>query len=191
MNPVHLHLILNHLPVIGIPIGLALCLAGALRRERAVERAGLWVLLLFAVATPLAYLTGEPAEDALHQVPGVSGPHVEAHEESAEWALVSALLAGAAAGVALLLARRAKPIPVAARVGVWVLGALAALILARTANLGGQVHHPELRSSASARARASIHTMARGSGQTLESTAVTEIAGRVSLEKERRWRTPY
>lgn len=148
MNPVHLHLLLNHLPVIGLPIGLGLAAFGALRRQAAVERAGLCLLILFALSAPAAYLTGEPAEEALDHVAGVSGPHVEEHEGAAQWALAAALLTGCAAVAALWFGRGSRSMPAAVRGAVWLLGLVAVAAMVRTANLGGMVHHPELRGGA-------------------------------------------
>jgi len=149
MNPVHLHLVVNHLPVIGMPIALLVTAWGALRRESGVERTGLLLLVALALTAPVAYLTGEPAEDALYGIDGVSGPALEEHEESAEYALVLTLAAGAAALVALVLARRRGSPPVVLRIAALALALLSIVVLARTANLGGHVHHPELRKGSS------------------------------------------
>ena len=41
MNAAHLHLMVNHLPVVGTPVILALLLWGLVRRSRDIQRAAL------------------------------------------------------------------------------------------------------------------------------------------------------
>jgi len=42
MNGAHLHLLLNHIPVIGVPLGLLLLAFAFLRRSEEWKRAALW-----------------------------------------------------------------------------------------------------------------------------------------------------
>jgi uncharacterized membrane protein len=145
MNQAHLHLLLNHLPVIGIILGLPLLAAALLRQNGELQRASLAFVLLVALLAVPAYLTGEPAEKVIEHLPGVSEALIKAHEEAAEIAFIAALLAGAAALGGLVYARVRQALP------RWVVGAVFLLALASAglmgwaANLGGQIRHPEIR----------------------------------------------
>src|SRR5690606_29894091 len=92
MSPVHFHLLLNHVPVIGTLVAIALLAWALLRRHPELTRASLGMFVVFALAGIVVYLTGEPAEHLVEHLPGVSHDAVEAHEEAA--VLATALLGG-------------------------------------------------------------------------------------------------
>jgi len=149
MNPAHLHLVLNHLPVVGTMFGLGILAFGLGKRSEEIKRLALllWAITAF-IAVP-AYLTGEPAEGAVKGMPGVAGDLIERHEEAAGVALGGVLALGAFAVIGLVAFRRQRPVAkwfgVMALLGAFIVSGL----MAWTANLGGQVHHPEIRGTAS------------------------------------------
>lgn len=138
MNLAHLHLILNHVPVIGVLFALALLVFGLLRRSVETTKAALWAMVIVGLLAVPAYLTGEPAEE---YVAGIDKAQVERHEEAAGIALAAIAVAGAAALVHLMIFRRTGPAPALV---VMLLALVAAGLLARTANLGGAIHHTEI-----------------------------------------------
>ena len=149
MSIVHLHLILNHVPVVGMVFALLILGVAAWRRNDGMGRLGLAVMVGLAVVTATVFLTGEPAEEAVEEVAGVSEAMIHPHEEAAEAALIVTGIAGAMALVALgAYRRRALP--------RWLTGTafMAALVsttmLGWAANLGGQIRHTELGGTASA-----------------------------------------
>lgn len=146
MNIAHLHLILNHLPVIGLLFALALLGWGLARRNQTLMKASLVCLVAVALFTIPAFLTGEPAEKIAKPLPGTSNIHLEQHEDAAKAALVVTLVAGGTALLSLLLFRT-KAIAAWCGASVLLLTLVAAGLMAWTANLGGKVRHPEIRDS--------------------------------------------
>ena len=148
MNWAHVHLAINHLPVVLVPLAAVLLGFALARKITAIKNAGL-VLLVAAVASAGgAYLTGEPAESVVKELPAVSDPAIEEHEEAAVLATVVTSLAGILAIAALAMGRKPGGAPVWIVVATFATTLLAAVLLARTANLGGQIHHPEIRTPA-------------------------------------------
>jgi len=144
MNGAHLHLVLNHLPVLGVGFGLLLLLAARLRRSAELTRAALVVFVLAAGAAGTAYLTGEPAEEAVEGLAAVTETAIEQHEEAATVALVLTGLLGAGALLGLVGFRR-QALPPGWFTSAALIGALVAGgSMAYTANLGGQIRHPEI-----------------------------------------------
>ena len=117
MNGAYLHLLLNHLPVIGTIFGLLLLLFALLRKSEEVKRVALSVFVLTALAAVPTYLTGEPAEEVAEHLPGVAKALIEQHESAALLALSAALATGVVALAGLFLAWRSKQLP------RWQLGA--------------------------------------------------------------------
>lgn len=147
MNLAHIHLILNHVPVIGIPVALAFLVYGIYVKNQQSQRFALLVLIGLASVVLPVYLTGEPAEEVVEHLPGVAESFIEAHEDAASFSLVLTLLAGAAAGIALWFQKDLQKSRLL-NFGVIIIASLAVLSLLYTANLGGKVRHTELRSVA-------------------------------------------
>ncbi|MEO8223869.1 MAG: hypothetical protein ABI661_03620 [Gammaproteobacteria bacterium] len=149
LSPAHLHLILNHIPVLGTMLFAPVVLLwGLARRSREVTQVGFLLAVLLAIAAVPIYLTGEPAEEQIERQPWFDEQLVEAHEERAEAGLVAVLLTGVAAMVALWLGRRGQPYRAAAS-GLVLLGLLASAgLFAVTALQGGQIRHDEIRPGA-------------------------------------------
>lgn len=144
MNFAHWHLLLNHLPVLGTALGTLVLLTALLKRSDELKRLSLWVFVLAAVAAVPAYLTGEPAEGVIERLPNVAENLIERHEG---WALISLVATGLTGALALLgwfAYRKAERLPQWLSAGALALALLTSGLMAWTANLGGQIRHPEI-----------------------------------------------
>jgi uncharacterized membrane protein len=144
MNTIHLHLLLNHVPVIGAVLGLALLGVAYLRRSDELGKFALGAFAALGAVSVVVFLTGEPAEELIEKLPGFSEALTERHEEAA---LVATIVMGVVGFLSLIglvvfrsrtLARWVVPTAL-----VLALGATAAMGYA--ANLGGQIRHTEIR----------------------------------------------
>jgi uncharacterized membrane protein len=143
MNWAHVHLMLNHLPLFGAIAATIVLGAAAATRRPSLGRAGLAVLLATALVGAGVYFTGEPAEEVVEDLPGVSESFIETHEETA---LVATLVLGAGGLLALLGLIALRPGPSPRMVALAFLLSLAPLgAMAYTAYLGGQIRHSEIR----------------------------------------------
>lgn len=147
MNSLHLHLMLNHLPVVGSLLGLWLWIAAAWRKSLELQKAGLVLFAGIALLTAPVYWSGEDAEDRAAQFSGVTEALMDPHEEAAGVAALSVALLGVSALGGMIWVRRDRLLPLwyAGVIGVLSLGTVAAMLV--TANLGGQIRHPEIRKS--------------------------------------------
>lgn len=149
MNAAHLHLLLNHVPVIGAVGILLLAFAAWMRKSSELLRTTLVFAAGNAAVALVVYLTGDGAEDLVRHLPDVSRAMIERHEDAA---LVATIAAGALglAALAALVVYRTRALP------TWFARAmlLAALVpvgfMAWAANLGGQIRHTEIRPGAPA-----------------------------------------
>lgn len=143
MNPAHIHLILNHVPLFGAIAVTILFVVALFLRQQGVARGGLVVALLTAAVAIVVYLTGEPAEELVENLPGVSEAVMETHEEIA---LVATLVISAFAIIALygLFAFR-HGVSMGFTKLLLVLSILPLAAMAYTAYLGGQIRHSEIR----------------------------------------------
>jgi len=161
MNAAHVHLLLNHIPVVGVWLGIALYLV-ALVKKPEWRSLGLGVFVLMAVLTIPAYLSGEPAEEMIHGLPGISEATVEAHEEAAVPALIAMLALGAVALAGLVRMRATASWSRGYGWFVLIVALIAGGLIGRTANLGAHIRHPEIQSAAPATAPTSGETEEHG-----------------------------
>lgn len=167
MDTVHLHLLLNHVPVLGVVFGVLLYGAARFRRDDAFARFALGFSAALAVVALVVYLTGEPAEEAVENLPGVSDAIIERHEDAALLATIAMGSFGALAlGALVRFRRRAIPLWVTASGLIASIGLTA--VMGWTANLGGQIRHSEIRSSG-------VASMDGGSGRRAESKSGEEM----------------
>lgn len=150
MDPTHIHLMLNHVPVLGVTFGFLLLAYAVFRKNLDLQKVGLFVLVITGLISIAVYLTGEPAEETVENLAGVSKEIIEEHEEAALIAFIGALLLGAVSLGGLLAFRRSNTL---ARnlVMVSLFGSLIVSgLMMWTANLGGQIRHSEIRSATAA-----------------------------------------
>jgi hypothetical protein len=150
MNGAHLHLIVTHLPVLGVAFGTVLLGFGLFRRSRMVQQIGLSVLVLAGLSAGAAYLSGEGAEEAIEGTLGAGKAFLERHEQAGMLGLVVTGIAGVIALLILASGRKNRPLSRTWVVLNFVIALVASGTLAWVANLGGQIAHPEIRSGQSA-----------------------------------------
>jgi uncharacterized membrane protein len=144
MDLTHVHLILNHVPVVGIVFSGALFAIACRLGSGSFQRVALWFFVVCAVLTIPVYLTGEPAEHRLERAVSASETVIERHEEAAGIVLVAAEALGLLALGGALWFRRRDRVP----------GVFAALVLALALSttglfawvgfVGGQIRHTEI-----------------------------------------------
>lgn len=151
MDWTHLHLALNHVPVLGTPFLLGFLLWSWARRQSITLRFCLWMFVALAVASIAIKFTGDFAAEKVATSPEFDKTIIERHEQSADQATTGVFFMGIAAALVLFLSRSGRATP------NWSLGLLVFLalatfaLMARTANFGGHIRHPEIRPAASAR----------------------------------------
>jgi hypothetical protein len=144
MNFDHLHLLLNHVPIIGFAIGLVLFVASFAGRNTDLRRSALIIFAVVALVTIPTFVSGVAADRAIANEAGISEALVKRHEGAAMLGLWFVIAAGGAAITALWRIRRTPTGPPRADiVAVLLLSAIATGLMARTGNTGGDIRHPE------------------------------------------------
>ena len=143
----HLHLLVNHVPILGSIFALCLFIASYFTSADVLRRTAFAVLIASALAGVAADLSGDSAKDAIRGFPGVKREVIRAHEEMGDNAY---LLAGALGVLSLgaLIRWRRRPIPGGVAAGALVATAIVSGVMAYTGLLGGQVRHTEVRPDA-------------------------------------------
>jgi uncharacterized membrane protein len=147
MSFAHLHLLLNHFPIIGAIVALALFLTTFVGNNEGLRRASLILLVAVALLTLPTFFSGIGARAELKAEPGITAALMDRHEGSAMLVLFVMEITGALALAELWRLQRSS---VQER---WSGGILALLIfsiltvglMVRVGNTGGDIRHPEIR----------------------------------------------
>ncbi len=147
MDLTHIHLLLNHFPTIGTIIGGGLFLLSLITKSDDLKRASLAILLGLSLIAIPTYMSGNGAQDAIKSLPGVSKSLMEAHEGAAMVGLALMEVTGAFAWLALWQFRRLGRVPNWNLSVILVLTVVSFGVMARAANMGGEIRHAEIRAS--------------------------------------------
>ena len=145
MDAAHLHLMFNHIPIAGILFAIPILLVAWWRESDVLGRTGMFLVLLTGLITIPTFLTGEPAEEIIEHLPGISEKMIKIHEETAEKAIWFVAAAAIGALISLIIAFKKKSLPMRAIPLVTILAVCSLGFLAWTNNLGGEISHPEIR----------------------------------------------
>ena len=155
MNLAHIHLLLNHFPTIGFAVGLCLYFVALAGKSDELKRASFVIFFVIAVLAIPTYVSGNAAEETLcppgdtgHVCPpGVSVARIRAHEDTALLAFVLMEITGFMAWIGLWQLRRISKLANWSMVSVLLLSVVTFVLMARAANFGGEIRHPEIQSA--------------------------------------------
>ena len=108
MNFAHLHLLLNHFPIIGTMIGCGLFFASFFRKSEELRRSSLIVFVGMALIALFTFFSGFPAADRVKDVPGISQALIARHEGAAMLSIWFMEVLGSLSLVGLLQAHKAE-----------------------------------------------------------------------------------
>lgn len=145
----HLHLLLNHVPILGSVFALVLLAFGFFMRNDTLSRAALWTLVVVSLVAIPAFLSGEEAEHAVEDRPGISNTQIHEHEEQAEIAFWALMCSGAIALGTLTASMKTQSVNRTLLFLNLVFMAGTFILMARTGNSGGAIRHPEIQSASS------------------------------------------
>jgi uncharacterized membrane protein len=144
MNYVHLHLLLNHFPIIGTIVGLGLFLVSFLGKNEDLRRGSYIVFAAVALMSIPAFLSGYGAQ-LMVKGPSVSDALIQRHQGAAMLSLWFMMATGALALIGLWQSQRTSYPPRWNVSAVLLFSLLTVALMARTGNTGGDIRHPEVR----------------------------------------------
>jgi uncharacterized membrane protein len=150
MNAPHLHLVLNHFPIVIPFIGLVVLTAGYFSASSTIRKTAYGIFLLGAISAIPGFFTGEGAEEVVEKLPGVAKTAIEEHEDAAKLFVAFAYALGALALGGFVAEWKWKRMVVPAALVV-TLAAIGTLIIAQQAGTtGGKIRHPEISNTTAA-----------------------------------------
>ena len=148
MNAMHLHLAINHSPLYATMFAFFFVLVGMIIKNRTIVTAGLIIAILSALCGIAADLTGDQAAQAIDHSPPIAGVDktlIREHDQAAGFVVISSCVTAVFAIATLFVGKKRGARPRWMEVVTIVLLLWSLSVVARTALLGGRIHHPEVR----------------------------------------------
>jgi uncharacterized membrane protein len=149
MNPAHLHLVVNHFPIIFPITGVLIMIAGLIFKSEPVKRTAYMVFILGALTAVAAMLSGEEAEEVVENMSGVTENYLESHEAAAERFSVLSYMLGGFSLLGLWASVKEKSFSFFISIGALAFAIVALVFGAKAGTTGGEIRHTEIRSSSS------------------------------------------
>jgi uncharacterized membrane protein len=153
MNPIQLHLAINHFPLVGLLFTFVLLLVGVRRGNREIIRLSYVFLIIVGVAAAVAYLSGEPAEELVEHAAGFAEEAIEQHEEASKFGLIAGIIVGVMAIAGLAFKKGSLVASKNFNRALLVVLVWALAVMAQVSRLGGKIRHTEIDNPPSAEAK--------------------------------------
>lgn len=164
MSPIHLHLLVNHFPIIGLFIGLIILLLGVILKNKTIKLVSYFLLVFVGITAVLSNISGERSEsiyekhieqtyinlnsndavkitsDKLKEV----HENIEIHEHAAESLMPLMFGIIVLCSLAILLEIKQKSMAKSASLIVILIASIAFYFAIQTGNSGGKINHTEL-----------------------------------------------
>ncbi|MDD5150446.1 MAG: hypothetical protein PHC28_08170 [Flavobacterium sp.] len=148
MNDAHLHLVVNHFPIIGTILGLGILITGILLKNNTVKSTAYVLFIVSAIFAAFSMGTGEGAEEMVEDMPSVGKQIIHEHEEMAEKLAIILYVLGTISLAGLYLNYKKHTKAQLVSYVALVVTIVAVFFAQQTGTTGGEVRHTEIRPNA-------------------------------------------
>jgi uncharacterized membrane protein len=145
MNDAHLHLVVNHFPIIGTILGLGILIGSMIFKNNSIRNTAYCLFIVVAIFAFASMNTGEGAEEIAEKLPDVTKNIIHEHEEMAEKLAIALYLLGlvSIAGLYTTIKKhsQAKLVSFLAL----TIAAVSVFLAQQTGTTGGEIRHTEIR----------------------------------------------
>lgn len=147
MNDAHLHMVVNHFPIIGTILGLGILIGGLIFKNNSIKNTAYCLFIVAAIFSFASMNTGEGAEEMAENLPDVTHKIIHEHEEAAEKLAVVLYLLGAISIVGLYMnAKKNAKANIVSFLALTV-AAVSVFLAQQTGTTGGEIRHTEIRAN--------------------------------------------
>ncbi len=147
MNAVHLHLIVNHIPILVTFFSMCILAWSQFKGNKSFFSLAMIGFIIAGVFSIIAIQSGEAAEEIVEHLAGVSGDVIHEHEEVAEIANWLAVILGIGGMIGLFIQKKKESLIKVSGIILLLIALISTGVFAYTAYLGGQIIHHELKTN--------------------------------------------
>jgi uncharacterized membrane protein len=148
MNDAHLHLVVNHFPIIGTIFGLGVLITGLLLKNESVKNTAYVLFVVAAIFGAFSMGTGEGAEEMVEDMPNIGKQIIHEHEELAEKLALVLYVTGFFALLSLFAAVKKHKFAKILSFITLALALVAGILSKSVGTSGGEIRHTEIREEA-------------------------------------------
>jgi uncharacterized membrane protein len=144
MNDAHLHLLINHFPIVGTIFGFGILIFGLILKNKSLQNTAYIIFIMCMILGKVSMFTGEKAEKV---VENLVVPHslIHEHEEQAEMYMKMAYALGIIAAIALIANRRNHAKSKLFSFLTLILAVVTIILSTYVGTSAGEIRHPEIR----------------------------------------------
>jgi uncharacterized membrane protein len=145
MNDAHLHMVVNHFPIIGTVLAIGILIVGIIIKNITVKNTSYWVFIVAAIFGALSMSTGEGAEEIVKDLPTVGWEIIHEHEEIAEKLALLLYLLAALSLLAFYLNFKKNTKEKLVSYIIVAIGIASLFVVKKVGTSGGEIRHTEIR----------------------------------------------
>jgi uncharacterized membrane protein len=146
MNDAHLHLVVNHFPIIGGIFGLGILILSLILKNKSVQNVAYGLFIVCAIFGAISMSTGEGAEEIVEKLPNVTHQIIHEHEEMAEKLAIILYVLGAVSLIGFYLNIKNHQKSTIISYFVVLISVVSIFFGKQTGTTGGEIRHTEIRS---------------------------------------------
>ncbi|TDD74930.1 hypothetical protein [Flavobacterium caseinilyticum] len=145
MNDAHLHLVVNHFPIIGTFFGIAILITGILLKNNSIKNTSYVLFIVAAIFGAFSMGTGEGAEEVVEDFPNIGKAIIHEHEELAEKFALLLYATGVFALISVVAAVKKFRLAKIFSIITLVLALISGIMSINVGTSGGEIRHTEIR----------------------------------------------
>ena len=149
MNDAHLHMVVNHFPIIGTFFGIGILITGIFLNNSSIKNTAYILFIIAAIFGALSMGTGEGAEEMVEDFPNIGKAIIHEHEELAEKFALVLYVTGVFALISLVAAIKKFRLAKVFSIITLILALISGIVSINVGTSGGEIRHTEIRDDAS------------------------------------------
>ena len=145
MNDAHLHIAVNHFPIIGMVFGLGILTAGLVLKNNSVKNTAYFVFIATTIFAMISTFTGEGAEEIVEKLPNVTKEMIRKHHKMAWKFATVVFVTGFFSLISLYFSVKKNSFERYTSIITLVLALVGVFLSIQTATTGGEMRHTEIR----------------------------------------------
>lgn len=149
MNDAHLHLLVNHFPIVGLFFGFIILLIGIIKKNTTLKSTAYIIFIFCTIMGKISMMTGDKAEHAVEEIAGFSGDYIHEHEEAAELFMKPLYILGLVSVFGLFSISKNRSSEKIVSICIVLIAAICLFLSKSVGTSGGEIRHIEIRENTS------------------------------------------
>jgi uncharacterized membrane protein len=145
MNDAHLHMLVNHFPIVGTIFGLGILIVAIVLNNSTAKNIAYSIFIVAALFAFFSMYTGEGAEEIVEDMPNIGHQIIHEHEEIAEKLAIGLYLLGIVSILGIYLNLKKHPKTKLLSYFILTISIIATVLATITGTTGGEIRHTEIR----------------------------------------------